>query len=202
MNYVTAKEAKEKLHINATTLMNWKRSGKIKHKVLSSKKVLYDIDSLLKENLDEHKRLNVIYARVSNTKQHNDLQSQIETLKNYCLNTGIKPDNIFSEIASGMNDTRKEYNKLIDLVLTGQVERVYITFKDRLTRFGFEHIQLLFQRFNTEIIVIDEFEDSNKDFQQELTEDLISIIQHFSMKLYSNRRKKLKQIKEIIEDKE
>lgn len=201
MSYITAKEAKERLHVNATTLMNWQRSGKIKCKKLSSKKFLYDIDSLINESTTES-RLNVIYARVSNTKQHNDLQSQIETLKNYCINTGVKPDQIFSEIASGMNDSRKEFNKLIDLVLSGKVDRVYVSFKDRLTRFGFEHIQNLFKRFDTEIVVIDEFEESNKDFRQELTEDLISIIHHFSMKLYSNRRKKLKQIEDIISEKD
>ena len=54
--------------------------------------------------------------------------------------------------------------------------------------------------FNTKIFVIDDHEETNKTFQDELTEDLISIIHHFSMKLYSNRRKKFKDIENILEN--
>ena len=71
MNYITAKEIKNILHINATTLKTWKDSGKIKYKKLSNKKYLYDIDSILQES--SINKDNVIYARVSNTKQFNEL---------------------------------------------------------------------------------------------------------------------------------
>lgn len=67
MNYVSAKEAKEVLHINPTTLKSWKDKGLLKYKKLSSKKILYDIDSISQENKVIGKQ-NVIYARVSNTK--------------------------------------------------------------------------------------------------------------------------------------
>ena len=77
--------------------------------------------------------------------------------------------------------------------------RSFISYKDRLTRFGFDYFKHIFEEFGTKIVVLDELEETNSDFQTELTNDLISIIHHFSMKLYSNRRKKLKEIEKLIE---
>lgn len=199
MNYVTAKEAKNILKINATTLKSWKDKGILSYKKLSDKKILYDIDSVLNNSDMVDNRLNVIYARVSNTKQHNDLLNQIELVKSYCITNGIKISKVYQDIASGMNENRKDFNILINDVISGKIKNIYISFKDRLTRFGFDYFKNLFQKYNVNIIILDELEESNKTFQDELTEDLISIIHHFSMKLYSNRRKKLKEIEKILE---
>lgn len=200
MNYVTAKEAKNILKINATTLKSWKDKGILSYKKLSDKKILYDIDSVLNNSDMVDNRLNVIYARVSNTKQHNDLLNQIELVKSYCITNGIKISKVYQDIASGMNENRKDFNILINDVISGKIKNIYISFKDRLTRFGFDYFKNLFQKYNVNIIILDELEESNKTFQDELTEDLISIIHHFSMKLYSNRRKKLKEIEKILEN--
>ena len=200
MNYVTAKEAKNILKINATTLKSWKDKGILSYKKLSDKKILYDIDSVLKNSDINDNRLNVIYARVSNTKQHNDLLNQIELVKSYCITNGIKISKVYQDIASGMNENRKDFNILINDVISGKIKNIYISFKDRLTRFGFDYFKNLFQKYNVNIIILDELEESNKTFQDELTEDLISIIHNFSMKLYSNRRKKLKEIEKILEN--
>lgn len=199
MNYVTAKEAKNILKINATTLKSWKDKGILSYKKLSDKKILYDIDSVLNNSDINDNRLNVIYARVSNTKQHNDLLNQIELVKSYCITNGIKISKVYQDIASGMNENRKEFNILINDVISGKIKNIYISFKDRLTRFGFDYFKNLFQKYNVNIIILDELEESNKTFQDELTEDLISIIHHFSIKLDSNRRKKLKEIEKILE---
>lgn len=200
MNYVTAKEAKNILKINATTLKSWKDKGILSYKKLSDKKILYDIDSVLKDSDMADNRLNVIYARVSNTKQHNDLLNQIELVKSYCITNGIKISKVYQDIASGMNENRKDFNILINDVISGKIKNIYISFKDRLTRFGFDYFKNLFQKYNVNIIILDELEESNKTFQDELTEDLILIIHNFSMKLYSNRRKKLKEIEKILEN--
>lgn len=198
MNYVTSKEAKSTLKINATTLKSWKDKGIIRYKKLTKKKFLYDIDSVGSPTDDKTPRKHVIYARVSNTKQYLDLQTQIEMIKSYCLSIGIQPDAVYKEIASSMNENRKELNILIDEVIQGKIDTVYISFKDRLARFGFDYFKNLFAKYDTKIKVLDEFEESNKNFQEELTEDLIAIIHHFSMKLYSNRRKKFKEIESIL----
>ena len=117
MNYVSAKEAKSYFHINPTTLMHWKDKGLIKYKRFSNKKILYDIDSFEENSNPKENRINVIYARVSNTTQKDDLMRQIDIVSNYMMSNGIKPDKIYQEIASGMNEDRKELNLLIDDVI-------------------------------------------------------------------------------------
>jgi predicted site-specific integrase-resolvase len=80
--------------------------------------------------------------------------------------------------------------------LNNEIDTIIIENKDRLCRFGFELFENLCKCFNTKIIVTSNIED--KTYEQELTEDLISIIHYFSMKSYSNRRK-LNKAKEILE---
>lgn len=201
MNYVTSKEIKQLFHISAVTLMNWKNTGKIQYKKLSDKKILYDIDSIDKSVDNETQKLNtknVIYVRVSTSGQKEDLNNQIEVIKNYMLNNGIKPDNIYSDIASGMNENRKQFNNLLEQIFKREINTVYITFKDRLSRFGFNYFKQIFNYFGTNIVILDEQEETNKTYQQELMEDLLAIIHTYSMKLYTNRKKKLKEIEKII----
>jgi len=94
--------------------------------------------------------LNVIYARVSTPKQRADLTRQIETLENFVLAQGIKIDQVFidqvfSDVASGINfEKRKQFFSLLDLVINGQVEKVFISYKDRLSRVGFGLFKHLF----------------------------------------------------------
>ena len=127
---------------------------------------------------------------------------QKQILIDYCNANGICPDLILTEIASGMNENRKEFNKLIDMVINNEINKIFITYKDRLTRFGFDYFSNLFKKFDVEIVTLNNPIDE-VNLEQELTEDLISIIHHFSMKMYSNRRKKLKEIqKELEKDKD
>lgn len=199
MKYVSAKEARIFFNCTGPTLGNWKKKGLISTKQFGPRKILYDIDSFNKDSSITNKK-NFIYARVSNTKQSEDLNQQIEIIKSYCISNGIHVDKVFKDIASGMNESRKEFNLMIDEIIKGNVENIFISFKDRLTRFGFEYFKNIFSKYGTNIVVLDEIEETNKTFQIELTEDLISIIHHFSMKLYSNRRKKFKEIEKMIND--
>ena len=157
-----------------------------------------EIDKILDKSND-CQRLNVIYCRVSTNNQKNDLLKQKQLLLDYCSTNGIIVNEIFSEIASGMNDSRRELNKLINLVLECKVKNVYITYKDRLTRFGFDFYKNIFNQLGCSITVINN-PVNEESMEQELTEDLISIIHHFSMKMYSNRRKKLKEIAKELEN--
>lgn len=202
MKYVSAKEAKKYFQISGQTLKLWKDQNKIKYKQFSPHKILYDIDSktndiiLQSDNIDTRK--NVIYARVSCTNQKQSLDNQIELIKSYMLSNGIKVDDIYFEIASGLNENRKELSRLIRDVDNNQIKNIFITYKDRLTRFGFDYFKNMFTNHNTNIIILDNKEDTNKDYKFELVEDLISIIHHYSTKLYSNRRTELKNIENEI----
>ena len=96
-----------------------------------------------------------------------------------------------------MNYNRKQYNKLLNLILDNKIKNIFIEYEDRLLRFGFDNFITICNKFNTNIIVINKSE--NKDTIKEITEDLVNIIHHFSSKIYSLRKNKNKII-EIIND--
>lgn len=202
MNYKTAVEARNLFKITSQTLKMWKDSGKLKSMKLSNRKFLYDVDSVLEvQDIDFEPRMNVIYARVSNQKQINDLRTQVTILSQYMVSKGVKPDDIFEDIASGMNENRQSFNNLIKQVIERKIDTVYISYKDRLTRFGFEYFVNLFSLYGTKIEVVNLTKE--EDFQDELLEDLSSIVNDFSMKMYSNRRKIAKELRsKLLEVKE
>lgn len=194
--YLTTKELREIFHVTNQTLMRWRKQDKLRYIAITKRRFLYnkeDIMNLLNQSENKKNKINVIYSRVSNTKQKNDLQKQKQILLDYCNSNGIIIDEIYEEIASGMNEERIQLNKLIDKVINNEINTIYITYKDRLTRFGYEYFKNLFEKFNTKIVVMNNKIDE-ENYEKELTEDLIGIIHHFSMKMYSNRRKQLKEI--------
>lgn len=90
----------------------------------------------------------------------------------------------------------KGFQSLVDLIIQGKVDLLIVENKDRLTRFNFDTLEHIFKCFGTQILVLNDALD-NKSYEQELTEDLISIIHYFTMKSYSHRRKLNKIRKEL-----
>ncbi|HRW21468.1 MAG TPA: IS607 family transposase [Bacteroidales bacterium] len=189
--WLTSKDFRQKFQLTSQNLWRWENVGKVKTKTINKRKFY------LVEDSNDKNRINVIYCRVSNIKQKLDLERQEKILREYCVSNGFKPDKVITDIASGMNENRKGFNELVDIVINHKVDKVIISYKDRLTRFGFDYFNNLFKKYNTSIEVVNLTKE--EDFQNELTEDLISIIHHFSMKMYSNRRKQLKQLKSDLE---
>ena len=117
------------------------------------------------------------------------------------FSNGYTISGIYSDIASGISfEKRKDFFALLDEVLEGHVERVVVTYKDRLSRVGFELFYHLFQKYNCEIVVMSEVGSAKLD-TQEIFEEIVNLLHCYSMKLYSSRRR-LKRIKEAIEDAE
>ena len=189
--WVSTKDALLALHITRKTLHSWAVSGKIQVKKLSTRKFLYNLNSVANFQ-EEVIRKNVVYGRVSNTEQKDDLSRQLKLIKEYMIANGVIPDLVFSDIASGMNEDRTDLCKLLQLIIAGEINKVYISYKDRLTRFGFGYMEQIFKMHGTTIEIVNLTDES--DFQSELTEDLVSVIHHFSMEMHSNSRKMLKQV--------
>jgi len=189
--WLTSKQFREKYNVSPQYLYALKKRGKLKTKPYIGDQVLvWDPVS----ELSETERSVAIYARVSTTKQKHDLDNQVDFLKKYLIAQGINPNLIYTDIASGMNEERKGLNELIDSVLKNKISKVVISHKDRLSRFGFGYLKKIFEKYNTEIEIVN-LEDE-KSFQEELTEDLITIIHHFSMKFYGKRKNRCKTIEE------
>ena len=197
MRWVNSRQLKKEIGITNQTLYNWRKENKVIYKEINKRTFLYDIDTVFGRNLVTTKK-SIAYSRVSNSKQRDDLLRQEESIREYASKNGIKIDEYYKEIASGMNENRKEFNKIIEQVIENKINKIYVTYKDRFTRFGFSYFENLFKKFNCEIIVLNSTNETT--FEQELTQDLISIIHHFSMKMYSNRRAKLKELTKALED--
>ncbi|EDN70015.1 transposase OrfA [Beggiatoa sp. PS] len=176
--------------ISRRHLSNLVKQGKIRITIKPSGQYDYNPDDVYQYVGKVRQNLKVIYARVSTAKQKADLARQIEKLEVYCLAQGVKVDKICSDIASGINfEKRKQFFTLLDLVIDGQVEKVFISYKDRLSRVGFGLFKHLFQQFGTEIIVANGHANEKLD-NEEIMNEIITLIHCFSMKHYSKRRVK------------
>ena len=135
--------------------------------------------------------LTIVYSRVSGVAHKPDLANQVNALQAYCQQQAITVDEWMSDIGSGLNYKRKQFNRLMEMVELGQVKRIVIAHRDRLVRFGYEYFEAFCERHHTKIVVIN---GESLSPEQELVRDLIAIVTVFSARLHGLRsyRKVLK----------
>lgn len=190
------KEVMRVLRISRPTVYNYRVSGKLTGKLLPNKSWDYDQESVYKILNADVPRKNYIYARVSTPKQKPDLENQLNLLKQWCVATGVQLHGQFADIASGISfDKRKEFFALLDDVMDGKVQKIIITYKDRLSRVGFDLFHHLFKRFGCEIVVVSEVGNPKLD-AEEVFEEIVSLLHCYSMKLYSKRKRKM--VEELV----
>lgn len=186
------------LHISRQTLCQYVKTGKIAVKKLPNGQYDYDEESVYRFLNKDVQRKTYLYARVSTPKQKKDLANQIEMLKQFCFMNGYQVSGVFSDIASGISfEKRKDFFKMLDDIIEGRVEKVIVTYKDRLSRVGFSLFEHLFSHYHCQIIVMSEAGSEKLD-SQEVFEEIISLLHCYSMKLYSGRR--AQKIKEALTD--
>ena len=200
MKFYSIQEVTKILNVTAQTLRNWDKTGKLipNHKTVSGYRYYTEeqIENLLGKNTKSNRKI-IGYCRVSSNKQKDDLERQIENVKQYMYGKGYSFE-IISDIGSGINYNKKGLNKLIKEITENKIEKIVILYKDRLLRFGFEIIENLCKDKGTIIEIID---NTEKTEEQELVEDLVQIITVFSCKLNGKRANKAKKlIKELISD--
>lgn len=178
-----------RLGVSIKTLQRWDREGILVAKRTPTNRRYYTEDQYLSYvGKSQPKGLILAYTRVSSRNQLDDLTSQIEFLKQFVNAKGEILDEVISDIGSGLNYNRKNWNKLLlDYVAKGLVSKIYITYKDRFVRFGFEWFERFCNYYNCEIVVV---KNETTSPQQELVDDLISIIHVFSCRIYSLRKYK------------
>ncbi len=191
----TVKRASEILGVHPKTIQKWDREGKIKViRTPGGRRRIPESEIKRLLGMKEENGLIIGYARVSSHTQKDDLERQIEAIREYARERGWQVQ-ILKDIGSGLNENRKNYRKLLESVAKGEVSKVIITHPDRLTRFGFKTLEFFFQQYGAEIITIHE---RDKTPREELIEDLITIISHFAGKLYGARSHKYKKLKEGV----
>ena len=176
------------------TLQKWDREGKLKaHRSPTTNRRYYTHDQYLQYRglVAPEQGLTIVYSRVSGVAQQPDLLHQVHALETYCKQQSITVDEWMSDIGSGLNYKRKQFNRLMEMVELGQVRHILIAHRDRLVRFGYEYFEAFCQRHHTEIVVIN---GENLSPEQELVRDLRAIVTVFSARLHGLRsyRKVLK----------
>lgn len=178
------------LGIHPNTLRHWANEGKINYVRQPNGNRLYDVDDFLNKGR-KIDRAKIIYARVSSRNQKDDLSSQIKYLRERYPN-----HELIEDIGSGLNFKRKGFNSILERIMSGTVEEVVVTHRDRLCRFGFELINNIAKQNDCKLLVLDNTQLSP---QAELVQDLISIIHVFSCRVYGLRKysRKVKEDKDI-----
>lgn len=181
----------KRLGITTTTLRNWDKTGKLPAKRTVANQRYYTEEDYLKALNAEPKntRHNVIYARVSTAGQKDDLADQVHFLQEYANAKGVIVSEVITDIGSGLNYKRKKWNALLDQVMQKEVDTIYIAYPDRFIRFGFEWFETFCAKFGTKIVVVNNQELSP---EEEVVQDLISIIHVFSCRVYGLRKYKNK----------
>lgn len=189
------KEFASMLGVSVLTLQRWDNDGKL-NAYRNPKGRRYYTETQYREYIGIPKENKVgktiIYARVSNQSQKDDLQNQIEFLKQFANAKGMIVDEILTDIGSGSNYSRKKWNSIIDLTQKGEVKIVIISHKDRFIRFGYDWFEKFLGKCGVQLLVVN---NEKMSPQEELVQDLISIIHVFSCRIYGLRKYK-KKIKE------
>lgn len=197
----TTKEACSVLNVSAETLRRWAKDGKIKHSKTPGGQRRYDLrDYLGTETATatatataKTTRKRIIYARVSSPSQKNDLERQVEHLQEQ-----YPEYQVITDVGSGLNFKRKGLKTLVEYLVRGEIQEIVVTHRDRLARFGFELFELILSQTNPdgEIVVLD---DRTTSPEEELANDLITIITVFSSRLYGLRSHQ-NRLRKIIEN--
>src|SRR5260370_24283985 len=191
----SAKEFGKLIGRTTNTLQKWDRQGILEAQRSPTNRRYYTHDQYLQYRglVAQEQGLTIVYSRVSGVAQKPDLVNQINALETYCKQQSIKVDEWMSDIGSGLNYKRKQFNRLMEMIELGQVRRLVIAHRDRLVRFGYDYFEAFCERHHTEIVVIN---GENLSPEQELVRDLLAIVTVFSARLHGLRsyRKVLKDV--------
>ena len=126
-----------------------------------------------------------IYARVSNSENKKNLDTQAERLVAWCTMQGWSGVQVVKECGSGVNDQRPRF---LALLADPSITHIVVEHKDRASRFGVAYIQTLLAVQQRELVVV----NSAQTAEEDLMSDLVSIITSFIARLYGRRRAKRK----------
>ena len=196
--YVSGQRASELLGVHQRTLYQWDKKKLIETIRTPGGKRLYNVKKYQEQNnknesnfkVVNNKEINelyqnrnkIIYARVSSLGQKEDLERQINFLKNK-----YPSYKLISDIGSGMNLNRKGLRSIIDKAIKGEIEEIVIVHKDRLCRFGYELIEDIITKYSKGKITILE-ETEKKEPKEELVEDVLQIMNIFVAKMNGMRK--------------
>ncbi len=192
MNTYRPHEFAELISKSVSTLQRWDRDGILIAKRTPTDRRYYTHEQYLEYTGRTAKdKKTVVYYRVSTHGQKNDMLSQKKALEEFCTAKGLAVSQWLHDIGSGLDYKRKHFLQIMKMVETGEVSEIVIAHKDRLVRFGFEWFESFCEDHGTEIIVMNQ---ESLSPEEEMVQDLLSIVHCFSSRLYGLRKYKNKEI--------
>ena len=195
-NFKGGKQAAEILGVHQRTLYLWEKKGLIEIIRTPGNKRLYNVNKFLEDNkckenicnnlddLDKEDKLNIAYIRVSSQNQKDDLERQKQLMVHKYPNHIIIED-----IGSGLNLNKRGIRKIIHLAIEGKVNELVVAHRDRLTRFGFELIEEIINKYSKgKIIILSEPEKLEPE--EEIVKDIMSIMNVYVAKINGLRKYK------------
>ena len=134
-------------------------------------------------NNSETKKTGAIYCRVSSSKQKDDLQRQIEAMRE-----AFPLHKVYKDIGSGLNYRRKGLSRLLEHVQEGMVKEVVVAHRDRLARFGVEMFEWIIKRAGASLVFLDQKDAHVRGSSEELAADLLAVVHVFSCRINGKRR--------------
>lgn len=191
MSFVKPKEAAKFYGVSETTLRDWANEKKIECNTTKGGHRRYKI---IKPETTQTEKGYYIYARVSSQKQQGDLGNQIQLLR-----TAYPRHELITDIGSGLNGKRKGFRKILEELFQGNLKEVVVTHRDRWTRFHYELFEWIFDQWDAKLVSIGDKENGDER-ENELSEDLMSIVGYFHAKYYGKRKYKLHDESENLSD--
>ncbi len=181
--------AAKQLGVSQETLRRWEVSGKILVERTPNGHRRFDLSSFSTLHLKKSacKKYTLGYARVSSHDQKEDLERQAKVIENFCTSNGWIYE-IVQDLGSGLNFQKRGLKKLLQNICSEKINRLVLTHKDRLLRFGSELIFSLCEQFGIEVVIMNKSEESR--FEDDLVQDVLEIITVFSARLYGARSRK------------
>ena len=201
---LSLEEAAKVLGVSKSTMRRWEEEGRLHPERTPGGHRRYrseDLVQMVYHPVPTVGRVTIAYARVSSHDQQADLERQAILLSKFCTKNGWTHE-VIRDCGSGLNYHKKGLRELLQRIMRNDVERLVITHKDRLLRFGAELVFAICEEFQTEVVIVNKSEEIS--YEEELTQDVLEIITVFSARLYGSRSHKNKQLiermKEVTQD--
>jgi predicted site-specific integrase-resolvase len=184
--YVSGSKVSKQLGVSLSSLRAWEAQGKIDAIRTCGGHRKYNLAAFLEKAKNNNKktgtdRYDVIYCRVSSTKQRDDLQRQVEHMR-----AQFPGHRVITDVGSGINFKKKGLRALLGEAQRGRVRQVVVAHRDRLCRFAFDLVEWILTQGGATLLV----QNGKQDLQHEFSEDLMAIVHVFSCRFNGMRRYK------------
>ena len=194
-NTMSTGKAAKLLGVSVKTLQRWEREGRLTAVARTDSNRRLYTEAQIREFIGLRQSVNtpirlVAYCRVSSAAQEPDLANQRKVLEEFVVAKGLANVEFVEEVGGGLNFTRKRFLALMEDIGRREVKTLILAHRDRLTRFGFEWFEHFAKINGCELLVLNQERLSP---EQEMVQDLMTIVDCFSSRLYGlrNYRKKL-----------